>query len=538
MLEDRLERIAGILLIALVVMLPFEPQRGLLGLSILQWLFGLLVVASLPRLWRCRRELAQTKVVIAVACLLGVYALSSVVSGDYLENSFKAVIRVSAGLILLSIALTSNDRQTVCRAWSFAAMAAAAYGISDFLGFGFSDVFRAGDYYVGTITRLSGSFEYPNAAAAYFALSLPLIWEMSRWNWLRIAGATLVWFALVLTFSRGAMFAVLGTFLIAWMIGRIRASWRPGPSRTTYPVRSLALLASLGAGAYLFLSFFQPLLMDRLQLLDRRDAVDAIYEPRFNLARLEPDMEYTLPVRIINTGVSRWESTGERQVTLSYYWYDVARSEIVESMAIQTAMPNDVRTGEAVDVMARFRTPSGVGLHLMDLELRQKGYGWFSTAGVYPGIVEVRLQPDEEESWVSGDVSRWYQRGPEHVPSLDSSVPRSELWRAALAMAGDRPLFGAGPDNYRLLYGSYLGYERWDDNVRSNNTLLELLATVGVVGLAAFLFVILSAKYTWRPASLALGVFLLHSLVDVFLMTTSIYFGFWLLLGFADEDRI
>ena len=47
--------------------------------------------------------------------------------------------------------------------------------------------------------------------------------------------------------------------------------------------------------------------------------------------------------------------------------------------------------------------------------------------------------------------------------------------------------------------------------MRSNNTFLELLATVGIVGLAAFGFVIVSAKYTWRPASLALGVFLLHA---------------------------
>ena len=536
MLEARFEMVAGILLVALVALLPFEPQAGFLSLSILQWLFGLLLLASLPRLWHCRRELTGTKVVIAAAGLLAVYVLSSIASGEYSENSAKAILRMGAGLALLTIALTSPYRQPVFLAWTFAAVAAAVYGISDFLGFGFPDWFRTGDYYVGTVTRLSGSFEYPNVAAAYFALSLPFVWELPPWGWFRITGATFVWLALVLTFSRGAVVALLGMFAIAWILRRKRAPHGHRPPRISGG--SLVWLALLGALAYLSLSFFEPLLLDRLRPGVSRETVDAIYEPAFNLARLEPDAEYTLPVRIRNTGVSRWDSAGPRQVTLSYYWYEVARAVIVDTEAFRTPLPNDVKSGEAVEVTARIRTPDRAGLHLMDLELRQEGFGWFSTTGVYPGIVEVRLRPGTGEEWVSGDVSRWYQTGSEHVPSLDSSVSRSELWRAALAIAEERPLLGAGPDNYRLLYGNYLGYERWDDNVRSNNTFLELLATVGIVGLAAFGFVVVSAKYTWRPASLALGVFLLHGLVDVFLMTTSIYFGFWLLLGFADENRI
>jgi len=33
--------------------------------------------------------------------------------------------------------------------------------------------------------------------------------------------------------------------------------------------------------------------------------------------------------------------------------------------------------------------------------------------------------------------------------------------------------------------------------------------------------------------SLGAAVFLLHGLVDVFLMTTPIYFGFWILMGIS-----
>ena len=274
-----LEMAAGVLLVALVALLPFEPQGGFLGLSVLQWLFGLLIAVSLPRLWRCRRELAGTKVVVAAAGLLAVYVLSSIASGEYSENSAKAILRMGAGLALLAIALTSTYRQPVFLAWAFAAVAAAVYGISDFLGFGFPDWFRTGEYYVGTITRLSGSFEYPNVAAAYFALSLPLVWELPPWGWFRITGATLVWLALVLTFSRGAVVALLGMFAITWILRWKRASHGHRPPRISGG--SLVWLALLGALAYLSLSFVEPLLLRRLRPGVSRETVDAIYEPAF-----------------------------------------------------------------------------------------------------------------------------------------------------------------------------------------------------------------------------------------------------------------
>jgi hypothetical protein len=42
---------------------------------------------------------------------------------------------------------------------------------------------------------------------------------------------------------------------------------------------------------------------------------------------------------------------------------------------------------------------------------------------------------------------------------------------------------------------------------------------------------------TWRSdaASLGAGVFLVHGVVDVFLMTTPVYFAFWMFLGMEDQ---
>ena len=91
--------------------------------------------------------------------------------------------------------------------------------------------------------------------------------------------------------------------------------------------------------------------------------------------------------------------------------------------------------------------------------------------------------------------------------------------------------FGVGPDNFRLEYGKYLNASRWDTDVHSNNLYLELLTGSGFLGLAAFGLMLAARRWDFTPPSLATGIFLVHGLVDYFLMTTPLYFAFWLTLG-------
>ena len=248
-----LEKTSGALLLALVAFLPFEPLGNVFGLSVLQWLFAFLAATSAPRLWRQRRELLQHRVVFAGCIFLLVCSLSALAS-DYPDNAAKGVVRIAAGLVLFAIALTSRDRNGVLWTWGIAAVAASAYGTLDFLGLGFPDLFRVGDYYLGTVTRLSGSFEYPTTAAAYFALSIPLVWALAggkRW-W--IGAAVLVWLTLVLTFSRGAIAAVVGMYALAWIARRLRPM--DGiPRKALIPDSSLWPVA-IGAAVYLAVGFF------------------------------------------------------------------------------------------------------------------------------------------------------------------------------------------------------------------------------------------------------------------------------------------
>ena len=120
--------------------------------------------------------------------------------------------------------------------------------------------------------------------------------------------------------------------------------------------------------------------------------------------------------------------------------------------------------------------------------------------------------------------------------SITASVPRSSLWAAALKMFAAHP-FGTGPDNFRLQYGNYLGAVTWNTNIYSNNLYLELLTGSGFLGLGAFAALIFVVPWRADAVCFAIAVFLIHGIVDVFLMTTPIYFAFWILCGLRPEQR-
>jgi O-antigen ligase len=120
---------------------------------------------------------------------------------------------------------------------------------------------------------------------------------------------------------------------------------------------------------------------------------------------------------------------------------------------------------------------------------------------------------------------------------------RLTLWGAAVRMFRARPLFGVGPDNYRLLYGRYSTLRVADPRVHSNNMYLEVLAGMGVVGSVALLWLgVSSARAAFRAArssAIGLGVaaacaaIAVHGLVDSFLAFTGTYILFGLTLGLA-----
>lgn len=91
-----------------------------------------------------------------------------------------------------------------------------------------------------------------------------------------------------------------------------------------------------------------------------------------------------------------------------------------------------------------------------------------------------------------------------------SSLTRFEIWQAALGAIKDRPIFGFGPDTFRLVFRRYAptayaqdaGYLSVADNV--HNYILQMAAGVGIVGCAlyyamAFWIAAISFKLGFTP---------------------------------------
>jgi putative inorganic carbon (hco3(-)) transporter len=142
---------------------------------------------------------------------------------------------------------------------------------------------------------------------------------------------------------------------------------------------------------------------------------------------------------------------------------------------------------------------------------------------------------------------------PAITPRDDAQAPwvvgRLDLWGAALRMFAAQPLLGVGPDNFRHLYGADFGLEAWDERVQANNVYLEILADLGIIGLAAFMWVVVgplirsvrglptSPSYLSLGVAISLGAFLVHGLLDSFLTFTPTAMLLWMLLGVAQAQK-
>jgi O-antigen ligase len=125
-------------------------------------------------------------------------------------------------------------------------------------------------------------------------------------------------------------------------------------------------------------------------------------------------------------------------------------------------------------------------------------------------------------------------------------MPRSVLWQAAFEIAREHPVLGIGPDNFRHTYGRRLGLAAWDERVHANNSYIEVLAGMGVIGVMAMawlmfaavrsgvrsLFDVSDARLPIVAASFAACTAIaLHALVDSFLTFTPTYVVFAIAAG-------
>jgi SAM-dependent methyltransferase len=504
-------------LAVLVAALPFE-LNSLPIASSLQWLFVILAAVSLPVLFRERRHLLRDRLIIAALAFAGTQWTAAWLASEFRANAGLGALRITIGLTLLCVTLCAADRNLLLRVWSITAVVAAAYALLDHAGLGIPHFFRTSEFFAGNIRRLSGSFDYPNTAAAYFSMSLPIVWTTMRRQWLRIPSTVLLFVVLILTYSRGALVALLVMLTLCVFVERTRMA---------------LLLAGIGTAAFIGIARFEPFLLQRFAGNPIPQRFAAEYEPEFNKVRLPPDGTYEMGLRIRNTGIAAWESSQNPPFTVSYRWYDLIEKRLIYKSQDFIVIPTPVRPQEVVTMRVPFRAPHQNGLLLMTWDVSQHDKNRFRDRGVIPGLVEAEVQSGATPWFGSGDLSRWLRRDTSRIFVGNIRFSRTELWQAALQMVRTHPAFGVGPDNFRLMYGRQFGLYQWDTKLRSNNLYLELLSGSGIAGLLAFGIMMLAFRRNALVPSIAIGIFLIHGLVDVFLMTTPIYFAFWILLGLA-----
>lgn len=510
---------------ALVVQIPFEFRNTWLGLSNLQWTFLALAALILPSLYSDRRNLCLDRLVLAAALFVAIQWMAAFLAPEFNANAVKGAIRFTAGFALLAMVRVLHDRTTILRVWAVSATLAAIYALIAQAGFGFPWLFRAGEFFVAQVQRLSGSFEYPNTAAEYYAMSLPIVWWAPLPRPFRWVAAVALWCALILTFSRGAIATVVVVFIGHALLGaESRKEWR--------------MVGGLGAAGLIGLAvsaLFSPYLLEVFKRAPVENPPGAQYTTQWNTLREEPAVDDTLQLKIRNTGRIPWLAAGLGRVSVGYKWRN-NDTQRVERGPMVAALPHNVQPGEEVELSVPFQTPASSGNYLLIVEVFVRNFDWFSNAGVTPAVIEADIRNGVTRLV---DVSDFAGSNPVQVePRSDIvSVPRWELWRAAIKMFAAQPL-GAGPDNFRLMYGRFLGLTSWNTKIYSNNLYLELLTGSGAIGLISFGLIVFFIPFRGPvpgAARMAVAVFLLHGLWDVFLMTTPIYFSFWILAGACSE---
>ncbi len=251
-----------------------------------------------------------------------------------------------------------------------------------------------------------------------------------------------------------------------------------------------------------------------------------------------------------NRGPLPWRATGPNRYSLLYRWLDESGAQQLALPPTIVPLPADVLPGGAVRLSVQVRPQLPPGRYRLSWGMQQEGVLAFRHRGVQEAQTLVEVTAG------NGSAPPVAIAGPaDDRVFILPTVARRDLWRAALRMWQAHPLLGVGPDNFRHLYGQYLGLPAWDERVSANNLYLELLATLGLLGCAAFGWLLLATlrrvparlrhpaprtRLLTLALSSALAAMLLHGLLDYFFGTTSLALLFWMvlgLLGATTDDR-
>jgi hypothetical protein len=395
--------------------------------------------------------------------------------------------------------------------------------------------FRPGFHVVGGQLRATSTLFYPTITSMFLEVgfALGLIWIGS--SRLAFAALVLAGAGVIATFTRAGLITMAISLLFygGWLFAGERRWLREH-------TRLVALAAVLVA--LVLLSRSPQMLVARLSTEGSQDWYGASYGVPGHLT-LRPDSFNDIAVTLQNAGRLTWQSSSSPVFALSYHWLTPSAEEVVIFDGLRTPFDDPVAPGETVNVRARVRAPDYPGTYTLMWDVVHEHRTWLSLEGVYPGRTVVSV----EGPAVGAPPPT---RG--RMPTGVMRMPRAVLWSTAASIARERPMLGIGPDNFRHVYGRYLGLGAWDPRVHANNTYIEVLVGMGVIGATALAWLIAAAsrsamRLLRSPAAtpplvavsaaacLAIAV---HALVDSFLTFTPTYAVFAIAAGLLYAHRV
>ena len=535
----------------LALVLPFEAIPPVVASLTDEKLVLLLVaVAWAASGARARPEWHEWRALLPSLVLVLLSLVSALQAPDYGDDALRFVWRLIAAafVLLVTLRVAREPGQLVGLLWAIVigAGASALLGLGEALNWSALEpvlrLFKVAPTRVGGELRAGASFQYATIAAMYFEMVAPLaivLAATARRRVLKVFGLTIAVACtanVVLSLTRAAMLSLALTYVMLAVLafGR-RDHWR---SLRAPMLVSAAVL--IGGVALLLLR--NPVF--DLRLVSESDAewYGAAYSAPATLS-VQSNQMASVAVDVRNEGRITWVSSGKHPFALGYRWLSADGTQVLDLPPAEVPLPGDVSPGDAVSLRALIQVPNlPAGTYRIDWGMLQRDVLQFYERGW-------------ADAWTLVSVNASTDSGVAVVPSVkerdDGEAPwvvgRLSLWGAAIRMIAAHPLLGVGPDNFRHFYGAELGLESWDERVQANNLYLEVLADVGVLGLAAFLWVIvaplvralraLRAQVDDRQRLLILGVmvsasaFLLHGLLDSFLAFTPTALLFWALLG-------
>ena len=530
-------------LAALMLLLPFEPLAPLtrvLGLetSHLEAAAFVLLGTAAAMVAR-RRPTLRVPLALPVLLLVAVFVVSALVATGpaFLPLKFTArIAAAAAAFFITSGALALTPRFSLLFGGlalagtitaAIALLEAGPFPVDGALD-SFLGPFREHAFEVGGRARATATFAYPNTAGGFLTLALaPTLYffERKRSRALAAIAAGAIVAAILVTYSRGALLgAVASSIVLAWA------------------VRSKPLLQLEAALALLIFGFFavEPSFRWRASSEGDRSWYQARIEPVRTKLALEPSELSKTVVRVANVGKLTWGSKGRKPFNLSYRWFQVSSGARLRPLAIEgerTRLDAPLKPGESLDVDATVRAPREPGSYVLIWDMVHEHTTWFSDKVGLGSPVNVVVGDAVPASVAPEDIRR--------VLTETSWRPgRWELWSIAAQLFTAHPFLGVGPDNFRWLYGPASGHSAWDTRIFSNSLYLELLATVGAAGFAAFALLavraldglrrrVLAGPFSLEAATLTASLigFLFHGLFDYLLAFTSIYLAIFVLLG-------